>query len=74
MDIYLFTPLPLNASSLIVKYSCVREELSDLNKSLCKNIFMVIFFLCTSPLVLAPPQLTIFPSPTTPSMSPACAR
>ena len=27
-----FTPLPRNASFIIVKHSCVREELSDVNK------------------------------------------
>ena len=56
-----------NASFLIVKDSCVREELSDVNKSLRKNIFLVSSQLCTSPLVRVPPQLTLFPSPTTPS-------
>ena len=42
--LYIFTPLPRNASFLIVKHSCVREELSDVvfffrhnfNRSLCK--------------------------------------
>ena len=73
-DLYFFTPLPRNASFLIVKHSCVREELSDVNKSLCKKIFLVIFRLYASPFVHAPPQLTILPSPTTPSTPPACAR
>ena len=49
------------------KNSGVREEVSDVNKSLCKNIFFVSSRLCTSPLVRAPPQLTLFTSPTTPS-------
>ena len=56
--LYLFTPLPRNASFLIFKHSCVREELSDVNKSLCKNIFLVSSRLGTSPLVRVPPQLT----------------
>ena len=56
-----------NANFLIVKNSGVREEVSDVNKSLCKNIFFVSSRLCTSPLVRAPPQLTLFTSPTTPS-------
>ena len=56
-----------NTSFLIVKKSCVREEVSDVNNSLCKNIFLVSSRLCTSPLVHAPPQLTLFTSPTTPS-------
>ena len=66
--LYLFTLLPRNASILIVKNSCVREEVRDFNKSLRKNIFLVISRLCTSTLVRAPPQLTLFTSPTTPSM------
>ena len=49
------------------KKSCVKEELSDVNKSLCKNIFLVSTHLCTSPLVRAPIQLKISISPTTPS-------
>ena len=48
------------------KNSGVREEVSDVNKSLCKNILFVSSRLCTSPLVRAPPQLTLFTSPTTP--------
>ena len=35
------------------------------NKSLWKNIFLVIFHSLTSPLVSAPPQLPLSPSPTT---------
>ena len=66
IDLYLFTLLSRNASFLIVKYSCVREELSDVNKSLCNNIFLVSSRLCTSTLVCAPPQLKIPPSLTTP--------
>ena len=49
------------------KNSGVREEVSDVNKSLCKNILFVSLHLCTLPLVRAPPQLTLFTSPTTPS-------
>ena len=49
------------------KNSGVREEVSDVNKSLCKNILFVSLRFCTSPLVHAPPQLTLFTSPTTPS-------
>ena len=61
-----------NASFLIVKNSCVKEELIDLslffrhnsNRSLCKNIFLVSSHSLPLPLVHAPPQLTLFPSPT----------
>ena len=56
-----------NASFIIVKSSGVREEVSDVNKSMCKNIFFVRSRLCTSPLVRAPPQLTLFTLPATPS-------
>ena len=49
------------------KNSGVKEEVSDVNKSLCKNILLVSSRLCTSPLVRAPPKLTLFTSPTTPS-------
>ena len=49
------------------KKSGVRKEVSNVNKSLCKNIFLVSSRLCTLTLVYAPPQLTIPPSPTTPS-------
>ena len=71
--VYLFTPFPRNASFLIVKHSYVREELSyvvfffrrNFNISLCKNIFLVSSYSCTSPLVGAPPQMTLSPSPTT---------
>ena len=65
--LYLFTPLPRNAIFLIVKNSGVREEISDVNKSLCKNIFLVSLQFCTSPLLHVPPQLTLFTSPTTSS-------
>ena len=34
------------------------------NESFWKNIFLVSFHSCTSPLVCAPPQLTLSPSPT----------
>ena len=51
-----------NASFLIVINSGVREEVSDVNKSLCKKILLVSSCLCTSPLVRAPPQLTLFNS------------
>ena len=67
IGIYLFMSLVRDASFLIVKNSGVREEVSDVNKSLRKNIFFVSLRLCTSPLVCAPPQLTLFTSPTTPS-------
>ena len=71
--LYLFISLVCNTSFLINKNSCVREELSDLpfffrhncNKSLWKNIFSVSSHSQPSPLVRAPPQLTLFPSPTT---------
>ena len=72
--LYIFISLVCNASFLIVKNSSVREELNDVNKSLCKKIVLVSSCLCTSPLVRAPPQLTIFPQPTTPSTAPACAQ
>ena len=49
------------------KNSGVREEVSYLKKSLCKNILLVSSRLCTSSLVRAPPQLTLFISSTTPS-------
>ena len=70
--LYIFNPLPCNASFLIVKKSCVRDELSDVKKSLFKNIFLESLHWRTSPLVLTPPQLTLPPSPTTPSTTPAC--
>ena len=64
----IFTPLPCNASFLIIKYSCVSEEHNNVlfffrrnfNKALCKSIFLVS--LHSGPL---PPQLTLFPLPTT---------
>ena len=49
--LYNFIPLVRIASFLIVKNIGVREELTDVN----------------SPLVCAPPQLTLFTSPTKPS-------
>ena len=49
--LYIFIPLVRIVSFLIVKNSCVREELTDVNL----------------PLVRAPPQLTLFTSSTTPS-------
>ena len=67
--LYLFISLVRNASFLIVKNSGVREEVSDVNKSLYKNIFMASSRLFTSPLVRAPPQLTLLTSPSTPSMT-----
>ena len=67
MALYLFISLVRNASFLIEKNSGVRKEVSDVNKSLCKNSFLVSSRLCTSPLVCAPPHLTLFSSPTTPS-------
>ena len=72
--LYRFTLLPRNASVIIIKNSGVREEVSDVNKSLCNNIFLVSLRLCASPLVRAPPQLTLFTSPTTPSTALACAQ
>ena len=65
-----FTPLPRNTSFLIVKHSCAREELSDavffLQKSLQQIIvqkhILVILHSRPSPLVRAPPQLTLFSS------------
>ena len=50
------------------KNSGIREEVGDINKSLCNNILFVSLRLWTSPLVRALPQLTLFTSPTTPSM------
>ena len=50
--LYLFISLVRNASFLIVKNSGVREEVSDVNKSLCKNILSVSSRLCTSTLGL----------------------
>ena len=67
LALYIFTLLPCNASFMIVKNSCVREKVSDVNKSLCKNICLVSLRLCTSPLVCASPLLTLFTSLTTPS-------
>ena len=67
ISLYIFISLVCNTSFLIVKNSGVREEDSDFNKSLCKNIFLVSSRLCTSPLVCASPQLKFFTSPTTPS-------
>ena len=48
--LYLFISLVRNTSFLIIENNGFSEELSDVNKSLCKNIF----------LVRAPPQLTHF--------------
>ena len=62
---YLFISLVCKASFLIVKNIGFWEELSDVNKSLCRNIFLLRSQLCTSPLVRLPPQLTLFTSPTT---------
>ena len=50
-----------------LKNSGVREEFSGVNKQLCNNILLASSRLCTSPLVNAPPQLTLLTSPTTPS-------
>ena len=62
--LYIFTPLPRNASFLIVKHSCVREELSDVvfflqtqlkQTTVQEHIFVVFALvphtlgLCTSP-------------------------
>ena len=65
--LYIFISLVRNARYLIIKNSGFREEVSDVNKSLCKNIFLVGSCLCTSPLICVPLQLTLFTSPTTPS-------
>ena len=62
--LYIFISLVGIAIFLIVKNSGVREELSYVNKSLCNNVSSR---LCASPLVRAPPQLTLFTSPNTPS-------
>ena len=67
IPLYLFISLVRKAIFLIVKNSFVREEVSDVNKSLCNYIVWLSFHLCTSPLVRVPPQLTLFNSPTTPS-------
>ena len=40
--LYIFISLVRNASFLIVKNNGVREEVSDVNKSLGKNILLVI--------------------------------
>ena len=64
ISLYIFVSLVRIASFLIVKNIGVREELSDVNKSLYNNVSLR---LCASPLVRAPPQLTLFTSPTTPS-------
>ena len=66
ISLYLFISLVRNTSFLIIN-SGVREEVSDVKKSLCKNILLVSSRLCTSDFVLAPPQLTLFTSPTNPS-------
>ena len=65
--LYIFMSLVCNAIFLIVKNSGVREEVSDVKKSLCKNIFLMSLQFCTSPLVRVPPQLKLLTSPTTPS-------
>ena len=59
--LYLFTLLHRNASFLIVKNSCVKEEVSDVNKSMCKNIFLVRSRLCTSPFFLCTSPTDTFP-------------
>ena len=71
--LYLSTPLHRNASFIIVKHSCVREELSGVvfffwrkfNKSLCKDIILVSSHSRPLTLVCAPPQRKLSPSPTT---------
>ena len=73
ISLYLLSLLTCNASFLTVKNSCVREEHSDVvfffqrsfNKLICKKIFLVISHSRPLPLVRAPTQLTLFPSPTT---------
>ena len=57
--LYLFFSLVCKESFIIVKNSGVREELSDINKSLCKNILLMSSQLCISTLVRAPPQLIL---------------
>ena len=72
--LYIFISLVPNASFLIVKNSSGREEVSDVNKSLCRNIFLVSLCLCTSPLVRVPPQLNPPPFNYHPSNGPGmCA-
>ena len=51
IDLYLFISLVHNTSFPVVKKSCVREELSDVKKSLCENILLVSSCFCISPLV-----------------------
>ena len=71
--LYLFISLFRKANCFIIINIDFREELNyppfslqtKLQKSLWKNIFLVILYSRTSPLVSAPPQLTCFPSPTT---------
>ena len=70
--LYIFISLVRNVSFLIVKKIGVREEVSDVKKLLCKKILFVSWILWTPPLVHAPTQLTIPPSPTTPSTATAC--
>ena len=64
IDIYIFTPLPCNPIFLIIKHSCVRKELSDVEFFLQTQLQQItvkelifgeltlaplIFGLCTSP-------------------------
>ena len=71
--LYLFISLVRNASFLIIntvvswKNSVIFRFFFRHNckKSLWKNIFLVSSHSCTSPLVRAPPQLPLVPSPTT---------
>ena len=70
IGVYLFYLTSSQREFFNRKNSGIREEVSDVKKSLCKNILFVSSRLCTSPLVRAPPQLTLFTSPTTPSTPP----
>ena len=68
ISFYMFISLVSNTIFLIIKNSGVREELSYLpfffrhncNKSLWKNTFLVSLLSQPSPLVCAPPQLSLF--------------
>ena len=64
--LYLFISLVRNASFIIVE-QWWQGRSQWCQKSLCKNILLVSLRLCTSAFVRAPPQLTLFTSPTTPS-------
>ena len=71
--LYLFISLVCNRSFLIIKTVLSGKNSvifrfffrHNCNKSLWKNIFLVSLHSCTSPLVCAPTQLPLSPSPTT---------